>query len=98
MSPYAVVFGLSISAFYLLSPTGVVFHRTVMMDASRLSSTIDGNVEFVHSLVQLYSYVTSVNSFMCPTKLKTIVIIKCLSYNEISAFLCNYFLFLHFFI
>ena len=39
-------------------------------------------------LVQLYSYVTSVNCFMCPTKLPIIVIIKCWSYCEISAILC----------
>ena len=36
---------------------------------SRLSSTIDGNLEFVTLSVQLYSYVdTRVNSFMCPIK------------------------------
>ena len=34
---------------------------------SRLSITIDGNLEFVTLSVQLYSYVdTRVNSFMCP--------------------------------
>ena len=41
-----------------------------------LVSTIDGNVEFVCSLlVQLSAYLHSVNSFMCPTKLLIIVII-----------------------
>ena len=38
-----------------------------------LLSTIDGNVVFVHS--QLYSYITSVNSVLCPTKLTIIVIL-----------------------
>ena len=38
------------------------------------SSTIDGNVEFVHSHIQLYSYVTS-TQFLRPTKLLTIVTI-----------------------
>ena len=32
-------------------------------------STIDGNVEFVHSVYSCNSYLTSVNSFMCPAKL-----------------------------
>ena len=41
--------------------------------------------------VQLYSYVTSVNSFMCPTELLIIVIIKSLSYSEISLILCSLF-------
>ena len=58
--------------------------------SNRLLGTIDGTVEFVHS-VQLYSYVTSANSFMCPTKILIIVIIKCLSYIEITAILCSLF-------
>ena len=33
------------------------------------SSTIDGNVEFVHSHIQLYSYVTSVNSVFASDKI-----------------------------
>ena len=37
------------------------------------------------------SYVTSVNICMCPTKLLIIVIIKCLSYSEISAIMCSLF-------
>ena len=38
--------------------------------------------------VQLYSYVISVNSCICPTKLLIKVIIKCLPYSEISGILC----------
>ncbi len=33
------------------------------------SSTIDGNVEFVHSHIQLYSYVTSANSVFASDKI-----------------------------
>ena len=47
--------------------------RLMKTDQTQIdSSTIDGNLEFVHS-VQLYSYDTSVNSFMCPKHLLIIV-------------------------
>ena len=42
-------------------------------------------------LVQLYSDVASVNSFMCPTKLLIIAILKCLSFSKISEVLCSLF-------
>ena len=67
------------------------------------SSTIDGNVEFVHS--QYSCILTSQVSiqFLCPTKLLIIVIllekVLILHYSEISETLITfYFLFLHFFI
>ena len=45
--------------------------------------------------LSVHSYVTSVNSFICRTKLLIIVIIKCLYYYyyyyEISAILCSLF-------
>ena len=41
--------------------------------------------------VQLYSFVTSVNSLTCLTKILMIVRLKCLSYSEISAILCSLF-------
>ena len=43
--------------------------------------------------VQLYSYVTSFNSFMCPTKLLIIVIIKCSSLSKVNALLYSLFSF-----
>ena len=54
------------------------------------SSTIDGKVEFVHS-IQLYSDVTTVNSVLMSNKLinnSDNFRIKCLSYCNISAILC----------
>jgi len=63
------------------------------------SNTIDGNVEFVQ-FVQLYSYVTSVNSVFVSDKIindSDNFRIKCLSYSKIRAILSVlYFLFLHF--
>ena len=63
-----------------------------------VSSTIDGNIEFVLS-VQLYSDVTSGNLVFVSDKIinnSDNFGIKCLSYSEISAFICVlYFLFLH---
>ena len=46
------------------------------------SSTLDGNVEFVHS---------QNSSILHPTKLLTIVNIKCLFYSEINAILFSLF-------
>ena len=63
------------------------------------SSTIDGNVEFVH-LVQLYFHVTSVNSVFVSDKVINNYDnfrIKSLSYSEISAILCSVFSVLTFF-
>ena len=63
------------------------------------SSTINGNVEFVH-LVQLYFHVTSVNSVFVSDKIINNYDnfrIKSLSYSEISAILCSVFSVLTFF-
>ena len=76
------------------------------------SSTIDDNVEFVHSQyscilssqvsIQLYSVVISVNSVFVSNKIiinSDNLRVKCLSYSKISAILfVLYFLFWHFFI
>ena len=62
--------------------------RLLIDKSNRLLSTIDGNVEFVHSQ---YSCILSSQvsiQFLCPTKLSIIINnfrIKCVSYSKISA-------------
>ena len=54
------------------------------------SSTIKGNVDFVHSQVQLYVYVTSVNLVFVSIEIinNSDNFRKYLSYSKISAILC----------
>ena len=77
----------------------VGWRRVIITETQIDSSTIDGNVDFVHS-VQLYSYVTSVNLVVVFDKIinkSDNFSIKCLYYSKISPILSD-FLFLHFFI
>ena len=66
------------------------------------SSTIDGNVEFVHSQYSCILTTQVSTQFVCPTKLLLIsdnFTIKCLFYSKISAILCVlYFVLIHFFV
>ena len=74
-----------ISTSFLFKST--TLKRTMKYNGNQIdSSTIDGNVVFVHSQYSCILTSQVSTQFLCPTKLLLIVMIKCLSYSAILCF------------